>query len=117
MRGDGKQVEFHCFGGLASRLRNLHCGELSSGALQFIQELLLVKRVFERLLTVNKDDRNLFLELLIGFVIFEDIYLAQVESMACLQHLKLCFKVVAQAAAGLGINHHFGQGLNWDSRG
>ena len=52
-----------------------------------------------------------------SFGIFEDIYLAQVESVACLQPFKILFNLVAQAAAGLGINHHVIHGLNCDSRG
>src|SRR6516162_7945115 len=83
---------------------------LSSGrprALESPQERPLVQAILESLPSANKDDGNLFLELRISLRVFEDVHLAPLKAMDLLQIAEPGFHFVAQAAARLGIDHHF----------
>jgi hypothetical protein len=76
---------------------------------QFLQELLFIQPVFERLATVDENHGDLISELALELVIGFDVNFAPAKSAPPLQFRELFFHDLAKVAPLAGVNDNFAQ--------
>jgi len=72
---------------------------------QAFQEFVLIKMVFECFLPAHEDHRNLFLESLEGFPVFQNVHLAKFKGVLVPERLQLRLHFITQAATRLRVEH------------